>query len=61
MRKRRFVAAIALALAIAGCGEISNTIKPIPGTANQLTVELDYFPNADQRCRSCWPGFSVLL
>lgn len=47
MRKRRFVAAIALALAIAGCGEISNTIKPIPGTANQLTVELDYFPNAD--------------
>jgi putative hydroxymethylpyrimidine transport system substrate-binding protein len=35
------------ALAIAGCGEIKNTIKPPPGTANQLDVELDYFPNAD--------------
>jgi putative hydroxymethylpyrimidine transport system substrate-binding protein len=47
LTKRRTVAALALALALGGCGEIANTITPKSGTANQLNVELDYFPNAD--------------
>jgi putative hydroxymethylpyrimidine transport system substrate-binding protein len=50
-RRRRalgFVtAAAAVAAAIAGCGEVSNTLHPPVGTANSLNVELDYFPNAD--------------
>lgn len=48
---KRLIGAVALAalaaLAVAGCGEVANTITPKPGTANQLTVELDWFPNAD--------------
>src|ERR1700722_4653206 len=35
------------AAATAGCGEVSNTLRPPAGTANNLSVELDYFPNAD--------------
>lgn len=34
------------ALALAGCGEIKNTIVPSPGTANQVTVELAGAPDA---------------
>ena len=39
--------AAAVAAAIAGCGEVTNTLHPPAGTANNLSVELDYFPNAD--------------
>jgi putative hydroxymethylpyrimidine transport system substrate-binding protein len=41
------VALTALAVGLAGCGEVSNTITPKPKTANSLTLMLDYFPNAD--------------
>lgn len=34
------------AVALAGCGEIKNTINPQPGSANQVTVALDGQPNA---------------
>jgi putative hydroxymethylpyrimidine transport system substrate-binding protein len=37
---------LALSLALAGCGEVKNTITPKPGTANQLTVELSGPPSA---------------
>lgn len=47
MRCRHVLLALALGLVLAGCGEIKNTINPGPGTANQLTLMLDYFPNAD--------------
>ena len=44
---RSLTAAAALAATIAGCGEIANTLHPDPASASNLTVELDYFPNAD--------------
>jgi putative hydroxymethylpyrimidine transport system substrate-binding protein len=47
MNRRRVLLALALALVLAGCGEVTNTLTAPPGTANQLTVMLDYFPNAD--------------
>ena len=34
------------AVALAGCGEIKNTINPQPGTANNVTVALAGQPNA---------------
>ncbi len=37
---------VVLALAVAGCGEIRNTITPRPRSANQLTVELAGPPSA---------------
>lgn len=50
-RRRRalgtLIAAATLAAVIAACGEVSNTLHPPAGTADNLTVELDYFPNAD--------------
>ena len=49
-RRRRvlgLMAAAAAAAAVAGCGEVTNTVHPPAGTANNLSVELDYFPNAD--------------
>jgi len=50
-RRRRalasLTAAVALAATIAGCGEIANTLHPAAATASNLSVELDYFPNAD--------------
>ncbi|HEY2650789.1 MAG TPA: ABC transporter substrate-binding protein, partial [Solirubrobacteraceae bacterium] len=49
-RRRRvlgFMAAAAAVAAVAGCGELTNTVHPPAGTANNLSVELDYFPNAD--------------
>ena len=39
------VAALAAAVLLAGCGEVSNTLTPEPGTANTLTVALDSTPN----------------
>jgi ABC-type nitrate/sulfonate/bicarbonate transport system substrate-binding protein len=39
------VAALAAAVLLAGCGEVSNTLKPPPGTANTVTVALDASPN----------------
>jgi hypothetical protein len=41
------VAAVLLAGALGGCGEVTNTITPKAGTANELTVELNGTPNAD--------------
>jgi putative hydroxymethylpyrimidine transport system substrate-binding protein len=50
-RRRRalglITAAAALAAVVAGCGEVANTVRPPVGTANNLNVELDFFPNAD--------------
>lgn len=49
-RRRAFgliSAAAATAAAIAGCGAVTNTVHPPVGTANNLSVELDFFPNAD--------------
>lgn len=46
MKRLRWpVAAIGAAVLLAGCGEISNTITPAPGTANTITVALDAAPN----------------
>ena len=45
--RRRVAAAAALALILAGCGEVTNTLTAPAGTANSLTLMLDYFPNAD--------------
>jgi ABC-type nitrate/sulfonate/bicarbonate transport system substrate-binding protein len=54
MRLRRFrssrrattVASVTLAgVLIAGCGEVSNTITPPPGTANEVTVVISGQPN----------------
>lgn len=46
----RALAPVALAatagILVAGCGEVSNTITPKPGTANQITVELSGPPSA---------------
>ncbi|MGC9221676.1 MAG: ABC transporter substrate-binding protein [Solirubrobacteraceae bacterium] len=39
------LAAAAISLIAAGCGEITNTIAPRPGTANKLTVMLAGKPN----------------
>jgi putative hydroxymethylpyrimidine transport system substrate-binding protein len=39
--------ALVLGLVLAACGEVKNTITPRAGSANQLTLMLDYFPNAD--------------
>lgn len=48
MRPRRsLLLALTVAVAVAGCGEVKNTITPPPGSANSLTLMLDYFPNAD--------------
>jgi putative hydroxymethylpyrimidine transport system substrate-binding protein len=38
--------ALILAAALAGCGEITNTIEPKPGSANELTLELAGPPDA---------------
>jgi len=46
-RRRTVLAALVLAAGVAGCGEVTNTITPNPGTVNNITLELDYFPNAD--------------
>ena len=45
--KRAAIACVVAAsgLAIAGCGEVSNTIKPNPGTENKLTVVISGQPN----------------
>jgi ABC-type nitrate/sulfonate/bicarbonate transport system substrate-binding protein len=43
---KRALLALMLPLALAGCGELSNTITPRPGTADKLTVALDSQPNA---------------
>lgn len=41
LRPRAAACAAALAaVAVAGCGEVTNTIHPSPGTANHITVEL---------------------
>jgi hypothetical protein len=44
---KRALLAITLCLPLAGCGELSNTIRPDQGTANRLTVAL-YGPALDQ-------------
>lgn len=38
--------AAAFAVTLAGCGEVTNTINPKPGTANTVTVELSGAPSA---------------
>lgn len=47
MKRRFLLLALALGLVLGGCGEVKNTISPAAGSANQLTLMLDYFPNAD--------------
>ncbi len=47
MRRRHVLLALAVGLGLAGCGEVKNTITPPTGSANSLTLMLDYFPNAD--------------
>ncbi len=47
MKRRLVLLALAVGLVLAGCGEVKNTITPGAGSANQLTLMLDYFPNAD--------------
>ena len=46
---RRLMCAVAIGIAVAvatgGCDEITNTIRPNPGTANPVTVALDAAPN----------------
>jgi len=42
----RCAAAAALGLAVVGCGEVSNTITPTPGTTNVVKVMLAGEPNA---------------
>ncbi len=45
---KRMTALLAvLAVGLAGCGEKKNMLSPSPGTAQSLTVMLDWFPNAD--------------
>jgi putative hydroxymethylpyrimidine transport system substrate-binding protein len=39
--------AIAAALVLGGCGEVTNTLSPSTGSVRQLTVMLDWSPNAD--------------
>jgi putative hydroxymethylpyrimidine transport system substrate-binding protein len=46
-RRAAAVPLLVLAVALGGCGSVQNTIAPAPGTANHLTLMLDYFPNAD--------------
>ncbi|HWD64177.1 MAG TPA: ABC transporter substrate-binding protein [Solirubrobacteraceae bacterium] len=43
----RTLVALAVGVGLAGCGEVKNTASPTPGSANSLTLMLDYFPNAD--------------
>jgi putative hydroxymethylpyrimidine transport system substrate-binding protein len=45
LAKKVSLAAVA-SLALAGCGEIKNTITPRPGTANQVSVALSGQPSA---------------
>jgi putative hydroxymethylpyrimidine transport system substrate-binding protein len=47
-RLRWTVVVVAAAGLLAGCGEISNTLTPAPGSANTLTVALDAPPNFSQ-------------
>jgi putative hydroxymethylpyrimidine transport system substrate-binding protein len=47
MTRRRVLLALVLSLSLAGCGEVANTLSAPAGTANHLTLMLDYFPNAD--------------
>jgi putative hydroxymethylpyrimidine transport system substrate-binding protein len=47
MTRRRALSALAIALTLAGCGEVGNTLTAPSGSANSLTLMLDYFPNAD--------------
>jgi len=47
MRRRLVLLALVVSLLLAGCGEVKNTVNPPAGSANQLTLMLDYFPNAD--------------
>ncbi len=42
------VAALAAAVLLAGCGEVSNTLTPPPGTADTVTVALNSSPNFTQ-------------
>ena len=46
VRARGILGAALLALLIAGCGEIKNTITPKPNSANAVTVELTGGPSA---------------
>jgi ABC-type nitrate/sulfonate/bicarbonate transport system substrate-binding protein len=39
------LAAVLIGVALAGCGEVTNTIHPSPATANHITVELSGPPN----------------
>jgi putative hydroxymethylpyrimidine transport system substrate-binding protein len=39
------VTAVLAGVALAGCGEVTNTVKPAPGTGNNVTVELAGPPN----------------
>ena len=44
---KRPMVLLALMLLLAGCGEVKNTLSAPAGTADSLTLMLDYFPNAD--------------
>jgi putative hydroxymethylpyrimidine transport system substrate-binding protein len=45
--KRLIPVAAVLSLLVAACGEKQNSITPSAGTAQSLTLMLDWFPNAD--------------
>jgi putative hydroxymethylpyrimidine transport system substrate-binding protein len=47
IRRRPLLGAALIAILLAGCGEVKNTVTASPGTADNLTLMLDYFPNAD--------------
>jgi putative hydroxymethylpyrimidine transport system substrate-binding protein len=47
MRRTLLIAAAAVAVALAGCGEKSETVSPTTSSAQRLTLMLDWVPNAD--------------
>jgi putative hydroxymethylpyrimidine transport system substrate-binding protein len=44
---KRLIPVLALALALAACGEKQDTLTSSPSNANSVSVMLDWFPNAD--------------
>jgi putative hydroxymethylpyrimidine transport system substrate-binding protein len=43
----RFISAALITLAVAGCGAQKDVLTPAPGSAQRVTLMLDWFPNAD--------------
>jgi putative hydroxymethylpyrimidine transport system substrate-binding protein len=47
MKRWLTVAFALIPIALVGCGEKHNSVNPAPGSAQPLTLMLDWFPNAD--------------